>query len=411
MNPRTLAISLLLTCGLLLAAGPVLAYADGPFAPETAELPQAPASEGPLLFEIEMIDPAELSCDGIITFDDIPGSPEPGTNYDVIFESDGADFAERFVGQALSYSGDFDVLSGMPSDPLALQTGLPNENLVVLITEPAVNNAMSGLGPQGYPEYNAIGEGAFAVLFDFDQSEFGFDLLGGNGGNAYVSFFRRDGSLIDVVTIPNLSWEYVTYGFRRVGGVNDIAGISIHNDDPGGFGVDNLCHDVPGVQGDLGFLDIKPTSCPNPLNVKSNGVLPVALLGTDTFDVALVDLATVQLEGVDPIRHNYEDVATPIEPGMEDCYCHELGPDGYTDLTLKFRTQDIVAALGDVEDGDVVPLTLTGEYDGTAFEAVDCIWVLDKTKGELATEFMGGQSDLRPSSEARSWSVIKGIYR
>jgi len=32
-------------------------------------------------------------------------------------------------------------------------------------------------------------------------------------------------------------------------------------------------------------VDIKPTSCPNPLNVKSRGVLPVAILGTADFDV------------------------------------------------------------------------------------------------------------------------------
>ena len=42
---------------------------------------------------------------------------------------------------------------------------------------------------------------------------------------------------------------------------------------------------VPFMEGDGVPIDIKPQSCPNPLNVNSKGVLPVAILGTDTFDV------------------------------------------------------------------------------------------------------------------------------
>ena len=39
-------------------------------------------------------------------------------------------------------------------------------------------------------------------------------------------------------------------------------------------------------------LDIMPQSCPNPLNAKSKGVLPVAILGTrgtPDFDVSTID--------------------------------------------------------------------------------------------------------------------------
>lgn len=42
-------------------------------------------------------------------------------------------------------------------------------------------------------------------------------------------------------------------------------------------------------------LDIKPGSCPNPLNLRSHGQIPVALLGTDDFDVADVDISTLAL--------------------------------------------------------------------------------------------------------------------
>lgn len=136
------------------------------------------------------------------------------------------------------------------------------------------------------------------------------------------------------------------------------------------------------------YVDIKPGSCPNPLNKKSKGVLPVAVLGTDDFDVTTIDPETIELtredveEGVAPIRWSYEDVATPFEGEL--CDCHDLEGDGYMDLTLKFDTQELVDELdlSDFDDGDEIPLTITGYlYDGKEFKGEDCIRVLEKGKG------------------------------
>jgi hypothetical protein len=126
-------------------------------------------------------------------------------------------------------------------------------------------------------------------------------------------------------------------------------------------------------------LDIRPGACPNPLNVKSNGVLPVALLGQADFDVAMIDPESLLMEGVAPLRSSFEDVAAPNAPEAEPCDCNDDGPDGYTDLTLKFRTQEIVEALGDVFDGETRALTITGvTVDGVAFEGTDCVRILKK---------------------------------
>ena len=54
------------------------------------------------------------------------------------------------------------------------------------------------------------------------------------------------------------------------------------------------------------YVDIKPGGCPNSLNLGSRGVLPVAILGTDTFDVVDVDISTVRLVGVVPLRSSFE---------------------------------------------------------------------------------------------------------
>lgn len=127
-------------------------------------------------------------------------------------------------------------------------------------------------------------------------------------------------------------------------------------------------------------VDIKPGSCPNPVNVKSKGVLPVAILGTADLDVTTIVPDSIQLNGVNPIRWALEDVATPYEPfiGKINAFdCNEDGADGYMDLTLKFDKQEIVNTFGEVNDRDIIILQLTGELDdGTLINGEDVIIVI-----------------------------------
>jgi hypothetical protein len=146
-----------------------------------------------------------------------------------------------------------------------------------------------------------------------------------------------------------------------------------------GFAIDDLVfeatQEVP--------VDIKPTSCPNPLNTKSRGVLPVAILGTVDFDATQVDITTVALAGVSAILDKYEmeDVATPFN-GISDDDCHDCtedGPDGFMDIVLYFYSQDIVDAIGSVEDGECLYPTLTGTLlDGTPIEGTDPLLIKKK---------------------------------
>ena len=126
-------------------------------------------------------------------------------------------------------------------------------------------------------------------------------------------------------------------------------------------------------------LDIRPGSCPNPLNPKSKGVLGVALLGSGDFDVREVDMSTLGLrefghaaEGAKPVRSIISDVTTYANGGA-DCACPGEGADGFEDLHLKFRTEDVANAMWPAVKGDVVHLALEGLLtDGTVFMAVDC---------------------------------------
>jgi WD40 repeat protein len=127
-------------------------------------------------------------------------------------------------------------------------------------------------------------------------------------------------------------------------------------------------------------IDIKPGSCPNPLNVKSRGVLSVAILGSEDFDVNTFDMASIRLAGVAPIRSSYEDVATPLSDSNE-CECPTEGTDGFLDLTLKFKTEDIVEAIGEVDHGDELMLELAGVLsDETPIYGSDCIIIRGKHK-------------------------------
>lgn len=119
--------------------------------------------------------------------------------------------------------------------------------------------------------------------------------------------------------------------------------------------------------------------------------MTVAVLGAEDFDVFDIDPETILLtregyeEGVTPIRWAYEDVATPFEG--EECDCHDLNGDGYLDLILKFKTQDLVEILWlDLEEiaGETIPLTIIGnlndEAGSIAIRGSDCIMVLKTGK-------------------------------
>lgn len=72
-------------------------------------------------------------------------------------------------------------------------------------------------------------------------------------------------------------------------------------------------------------IDIKPLSSTNPIQLKSKGVVPVAILSTATFDATTVDVSTVEFG---------PGAATPTQNSLVD-----VNSDGRLDLLLHFRIE------------------------------------------------------------------------
>ena len=90
-----------------------------------------------------------------------------------------------------------------------------------------------------------------------------------------------------------------------------------------------------GYNGLIAPISIKPGSNPPPINIGGNGVIPVAILSTNTFDATQVDPSKVTFG-----ENGTE--ASPVSSTLED-----VNGDGKLDLVLQFQTQQSGFHCGD----------------------------------------------------------------
>lgn len=92
-------------------------------------------------------------------------------------------------------------------------------------------------------------------------------------------------------------------------------------------------------------IDVRPGSTPNPVNLRGNGVIPVAILSTAGFDATAIDPATLLVgDAADP--------STPVATrpnGTYQVHVEDVNQDGLDDLFIHVRVSELVAN-GDLTD-------------------------------------------------------------
>lgn len=103
------------------------------------------------------------------------------------------------------------------------------------------------------------------------------------------------------------------------------------------------------------MIDIKPGSGTNPVNPRSKGVIPVAVLGSIDFDATQIDYSTTAFG--------------PAEASSaHDGHVKDVNADGFMDMVFHFKTRETGIVCGDTET------TLSGEtFDGTPFSGTDTL--------------------------------------
>jgi hypothetical protein len=106
------------------------------------------------------------------------------------------------------------------------------------------------------------------------------------------------------------------------------------------------------------LIDIKPGTDVNSINLKSRGVVPVAVLTTEDFDAVEIDSESVLFAGASPVRWQIEDINS----------------DGYDDILFHFKTEELT----ELSTGSTEAVLTGATLSGTLFYGMDTVNIIPK---------------------------------
>ena len=168
--------------------------------------------------------------------------------------------------------------------------------------------------------------------------------------------------------IPPLPWTNLSPPFSpvtfldRVG--NEVATIGVDAGttvifDPVTNNVDII---VDGEPSSLISIDIKPGDNPNSINLKSGGVIPVAILSSLYFDATTVDPVTVILASA---------MVRLTRRGSPKFSHEDVNGDGLVDLLVHLKTKDL-----DLKEGDTEAILEGTTFSGVTFQVSDSVRIV-----------------------------------
>lgn len=128
-----------------------------------------------------------------------------------------------------------------------------------------------------------------------------------------------------------------------------------------GYGIELLASDTISTFIPVS-IDIKPDSTPNSINLGSNGVVPVAIFGSATFDAYQIDPATIKLANASAKLKGNSQPMTSYS---------DINNDGFMDIIIQISTQALQLSSDDIKanlDGQLL--------NGTLFKGLDSVRII-----------------------------------
>jgi hypothetical protein len=111
------------------------------------------------------------------------------------------------------------------------------------------------------------------------------------------------------------------------------------------------------------LIDIKPGAYPNSINLGSAGVIPVAILSSETFDARTIDPESVRLAGAA--------VRMVGKSGKLLCHEEDVNGDGHVDLVCQVETVELA-----IEPGESVAMLVATTASGQTVRGEDSVRIV-----------------------------------